>query len=628
LYCPEAVFIFTSTNKVYGDTPNTLPLIELETRWELPSDHPFYQGIDESMTIDRSKHSIFGVSKVAADIMVQEYGRYFGLKTAVFRGGCLTGPAHSGTKLHGFLAYLIKCIAEGRGYTIYGYKGKQVRDNIHSSDLIQAFYQIYLNPRCGEVYNMGGSRHSNVSMMEAIEKIEAALGRRGVIEYDQQNRSGDHIWYVSDVRKFQSHYPNWRYQYNTDAIIEEICRSGHFGSSQVIAGLVVSQFQNQKVLLQTDKTKIFVSAHITEEAGPVQALKSYLIKKFSRLIFVEHPFAYSGVDQSKVTAFRVGLPAKELLTRQLSSELVSYFRDLILTIYWFLKSGQQVDLFIGTDNLNALAGLILKKLGFCFNLVYYATSYSQHRFKNRLLNWAYHTVDQICARQADYNWSGSNRLQGVREQQEVDWEKNILVKTGINKSLIDSTTNSGKDQNVLVINEHLTKIKGAQLVINSLPAIRQLNPQAKLVVIGTGPYEQILKEEVSRIKVEAWVEFKGELTPALYFKQLSNYGIGLAIYQGSVGSFTNYADPMAVKEYLALGLPVVVSSYLPIAESVKQLPLGVAINYNQQELVEALAKLWFEPGFYSHCARNGLEFVKDLDWTGIFNQVMKQMGME
>lgn len=222
-YCPEAVFIFTSTNKVYGDTPNRLPLIELEKRWELPKDHKFYKGIDESMSIDQTKHSIFGASKVAADVMVQEYGKYFGFKTAVFRGGCLTGPSHSGAELHGFLAYLIKCIASGKKYTIFGYKGKQVRDNIHSHDLVNAFWHFYQNPRSGEVYNMGGARNSNISMLEAIEKIEKILGKKANYELSEENRIGDHIWYVSDVSKFKQHYPDWDFEYDIDAILEEMC---------------------------------------------------------------------------------------------------------------------------------------------------------------------------------------------------------------------------------------------------------------------------------------------------------------------------------------------------------------------------------------------------------------------
>ena len=221
-YCPNAVFIFTSTNKVYGDTPNYLPLQELETRWEIDLHHKYVDGIDESMTIDSSKHSLFGASKVAADILVQEYGKYFGMKTASFRGGCLTGPSHSGAQLHGFLAYLMKCTLISEPYTIFGYQGKQVRDNIHSYDLVNAFYNFYLNPRCGEVYNMGGSRHSNCSMLEAIAMCENLVGKKLQYIYTDDNRSGDHVWYISDVRKFQSHFPQWQYKYDLQDIFKDI----------------------------------------------------------------------------------------------------------------------------------------------------------------------------------------------------------------------------------------------------------------------------------------------------------------------------------------------------------------------------------------------------------------------
>ena len=221
-YVPEAVFIFTSTNKVYGDLPNSLPLVEKETRWELEGHYYAEFGIDEAMSIDQSKHSLFGASKVAADILVQEYGRYFGMKTGIFRGGCLTGPAHSGTQLHGFLAYLAKCVVNGNPYTVFGYKGKQVRDNIHSQDLVNMFWQFYLKPRIGEVYNAGGSRHSNCSMLEAINICEELSGREMIWTYEENNRVGDHIWWISDVRKFKSHFPEWEYRYGIREILEEI----------------------------------------------------------------------------------------------------------------------------------------------------------------------------------------------------------------------------------------------------------------------------------------------------------------------------------------------------------------------------------------------------------------------
>jgi CDP-paratose 2-epimerase len=222
-FCPGAAFIFTSTNKVYGDKPNELPLIETPTRWELAPHHPWHKhGIDETMSIDQSKHSVFGASKVAADVMVQEYGRYFGMNTGVFRGGCLTGPAHSAAELHGFLAYLVKCVVDEKSYTIFGYKGKQVRDNIHSFDLVNAFWHFFQKPRAGAVYNIGGSRHSNCSVLEAIAEIESATGRKLNYSISELNRSGDHIWWISDVRRFRADYPGWDYRYDMKRIVAEI----------------------------------------------------------------------------------------------------------------------------------------------------------------------------------------------------------------------------------------------------------------------------------------------------------------------------------------------------------------------------------------------------------------------
>jgi CDP-paratose 2-epimerase len=221
-FAPDAVFIFTSTNKVYGDTPNRLPLVELETRWEIDADHPWVHGIPEEMSIDQTLHSLFGASKVAADVLVQEYGRYFGMNTVCFRGGCLTGPNHSGTQLHGFLAYLVRCAATGADYTVFGYGGKQVRDNIHSADLIAAFDQFFRRPRQGEVYNMGGGRFSNCSMLEAIRLCEELSGSPMNWKYTETNRTGDHIWWISDVGKFQRHYPKWQLQYDVPQILREI----------------------------------------------------------------------------------------------------------------------------------------------------------------------------------------------------------------------------------------------------------------------------------------------------------------------------------------------------------------------------------------------------------------------
>ncbi len=222
-FCPEAPFIFTSTNKVYGDSPNALPLVELESRWELDKSHKFCEnGITEEQPIDQSTHSVFGASKVAADIMVQEYGRYFGLHTACFRAGCLTGPAHSGAQMHGFLAYLMRCNITRTPYTVFGYKGKQVRDNMHSSDLVRAFDRFFQAPRSGAVYNIGGSRFSNCSMLEAISMCEEISGCKMNWTYGAENRTGDHIWWISDISKFQSDYPGYELEFDCQAILREI----------------------------------------------------------------------------------------------------------------------------------------------------------------------------------------------------------------------------------------------------------------------------------------------------------------------------------------------------------------------------------------------------------------------
>jgi CDP-paratose 2-epimerase len=221
-FAPDAAFIFTSTNKVYGDGPNFLPLIECEKRWEITAAHACRDGIHEEFSIDSSLHSLFGVSKVAADLLVQEYGRYVGMKTVCFRCGCITGPRHSGTQLHGFLAYLMRCVASGTRYSVFGYKGKQVRDNIHSSDLIRAFDEFFRSPRTAEVYNIGGGRCSNCSVLEAIELCEQIANQQLDWHYVVENRKGDHIWYITNLSKFRSHYPKWQVTYGVADILHEI----------------------------------------------------------------------------------------------------------------------------------------------------------------------------------------------------------------------------------------------------------------------------------------------------------------------------------------------------------------------------------------------------------------------
>jgi CDP-paratose 2-epimerase len=221
-YNKKSVFILTSTNKVYGDLPNKLSLTEKKTRWELPKKNIFFKGIPESFSIDNSTHSLFGVSKAYGDLITQEYGKNFSLKTGVFRAGCITGPNHSGAKLHGFLSYLVKSCVMKKEYNLIGYKGKQVRDNIHSHDLVKCFWEYYKNPKKGEVYNMGGGRYSNCSILEAITYIENTRKIKVKKILTKKERTGDHQWYITDLKKFKTHYPKWKLKYNTKKIIDEI----------------------------------------------------------------------------------------------------------------------------------------------------------------------------------------------------------------------------------------------------------------------------------------------------------------------------------------------------------------------------------------------------------------------
>ena len=225
IYCSNSPFIFMSTNKVYGDNPNNLNLIEKDKRWELKKTDSYYKGIDEKFSIDNCTHSFFGVSKSYADLIVQEYGKNIGLKTVCFRGGCITGPNHSGAKLHGFLSYLVKNSILKKEYSIIGYKGKQVRDNLHSYDLINCFWEFYKKPKKGIVYNIGGGRYSNCSVIEALETVEDLTKIKIKKKFLKQSRTGDHIWYISNLKKFKKDYPNWKQKYNTKRIIKELVLS-------------------------------------------------------------------------------------------------------------------------------------------------------------------------------------------------------------------------------------------------------------------------------------------------------------------------------------------------------------------------------------------------------------------
>lgn len=342
-HVPQASFIFMSTNKVYGDTPNSLPIVEQYTRYEVPG-----YAIDETMSVDQCKHSIFGVSKLSADMMVQEYGRYFNMNTVVFRGGCITGPNHQGAPLHGFLSYLVKCIVTNQPYTIYGYKGKQVRDNIHSYDLVNAFWHYHQNPNVAAVYNMGGGRENSLSILETIEKVKSMIGSSwNSYTYTDDNRSGDHIWYISDLSKFKRDYPSWSITYSIDRILSEILQSysSTFLTSKLMGGVGNQMFQIAAAYAASRKyhKKLLFQKMQFDGCRQGSHPSKYYTNLFQKVSFVEtipnslqiseKSFTFTSVEKDIQHAFEVGVPGislhgywqSDLYWRDYSNEIKELF---------------------------------------------------------------------------------------------------------------------------------------------------------------------------------------------------------------------------------------------------------------------------------------------------------------
>lgn len=300
-HSPDAVFIFLSTNKTYGTAPNEIPLVEDTTRYEYLDE--YYKGVDETCRIDQSTHSIFGASKVAADVLVQEYGHIYGLKTTVFRGGCLTGPGHSGVELHGFLSYLVKCCINDKTYKIYGYKGKQVRDNLHSYDVVRAMEEVIANPGQGEVFNLGGGRENSVSILEAIEKVEKLTGKKLKTEYVPENRVGDHICYISDMSKFRARYPNWQVTKSVDDILEDILRQQYWGLYSDHKETVTYPLTEQSAVLDIGGYRGTWSQDIINRYNPYVYIFEPIKEFFSACQF-------RFKDNPKVKVFNYGLGGK------------------------------------------------------------------------------------------------------------------------------------------------------------------------------------------------------------------------------------------------------------------------------------------------------------------------------
>lgn len=604
-YCPEATFIFTSTNKVYGDKPNEIPLIEHPTRFEPTEDHPYYRGIDETMSLDDSLHSIFGASKVAADIMVQEYGRYFNLHTGVFRGGCLTGPAHSGTQLHGFLAYLVKCIATGEKYSIFGYKGKQVRDNIHSFDLINAFYYFHQHPTCGEAYNMGGSRHSNISMTEAIAKTEAILGKKAKTEYVDKNRKGDHIWYISDVSKFQSHYPQWHYQYDIDRLLEEICRAGHFAS--VASGAsTLTYLKNDSPEPQEKLGTVFLAGHVSGAHGPVQALRHHLDLGAQKVIAVEHSLAKTGRH-----------PFMAL-------------KDIYLNLKWFWPNRQETKIFFGIDAINALSGWLAKKLGKKFTLIYYTVDYSPKRLANPVLNRVFHSIDRLCAKGADFVWSSSTEIQQLRRKQGINDGKNILVRSGVQKvrAMEDLSHSANGQRTTLVIDGFLSKEPLVELALKTMAKLKERQPTINLQIVpGEIPREK-LETLANQLGIADRVTVHPNVPHSMAFFNYQNYGLALGLFQISATDPASYRDPVEIKEFLAAGLPVIASRGFGLSQEISEGMMGLEVDNNEEKLAHAIEAILTNDELYRQFSHNALQYAQNLSWQNIFTEALKKSGLD
>ncbi|PIS08812.1 hypothetical protein COT75_05020 [Candidatus Beckwithbacteria bacterium CG10_big_fil_rev_8_21_14_0_10_34_10] len=600
-YCPQAVFIFTSTSKVYGDNPNKLPLVEYKTRFDLPKKHPLFKGIEETMSLDQSIHSVFGASKVAADIMVQEFGQYFNLKTGIFRGGCLTGPVHSGAQLHGFLAYLIKSIATGRKYTIFGYQGKQVRDNIHSYDLVNAFYHFYLKPKVAAVYNIGGSRYSNISILEAIKKVETILGKKANIEYRQSPRKGDHLWYISNVSKFKKDYPQWNYQYNIDQIIEDICLSGYFASATSKTS-TLSFFKNNK----NTKENIFLAGHVTKAYGPVQALRHYLSSRTKKLVYAEH------------------------LLAKTNNNLLNAFKDIFLNFKWFFPFHKQIKLFIGINPINALSGLILKKIGFKFKLIYYAIDYAPQRFKNPLLNILFHLIDRLNAKQADFVWSSTPQVFDLRKKQGVPDKKNVLVRSGIPLNVLAKKrgSKSKEEKAVLVIDAFLSKEKLTKLAIISFSRLRKKYPEISLKIVLGNANKKELTSLSKRLKVLDKIEFLENIPHQKIFSSYNKYGIGLGLFQVSLKDPAQFRDPEEIKAFLAAGLPVICSQGFTITEEVENKSLGLKVNNSVKNITEKVSFLLSNPDKYKKMSKKALNYSRNSSWKQVFLKALKQVKIK
>lgn len=366
--------------------------------------------------------------------------------------------------------------------------------------------------------------------------------------------------------------------------------------------------------------KIILVSHTTEVYGPAHALINYLKKNVNEFISILHPFSYSSTPNSKCIIFKKGKCEKIIQIKNLKfSELFSYLQHFILTLYFVLKSRERFDIYIGVDNLNAFTGIIIRKLGVVNRVIFYVIDYTPKRFENPILNFLYHFLERFCVKNSDYIWNISEKIAKVWEPYEIEKEKNLVVPVGIELAKIKQIQQNKIRKNILVFVGHLTKSKGVQLVIEAMKDIVKEVPSAKLEIIGTGPYEEKLKNIVKAKKLDKHIKFLGSMDHNTLLDYLPSCGIALAPYLDNPDSITYYADPTKPKEYLACELPVIITRVPWIAEEIEKRQMGIAINYNRDELVDAVVRLLTESDFFEKCKKNAIKYASQLNWDHIYN---------
>lgn len=369
--------------------------------------------------------------------------------------------------------------------------------------------------------------------------------------------------------------------------------------------------------------KVCITGHITEIYGPVQALGKFVKKqKPKSLLIIHHPFGYSSIPKSKYYFYQ-----NEILQESKEgprNSFLDYLRDFVLDLWWTSKKGK-LDIYFGIDNLNALAGILLRKISKVDKVIYYVIDYSPKRFNNKMLNWIYHKIDLFCVKNSDYIWNISSRIATIRKKQGVKLEKNMVVNVGIDLDQIRVSPKNIARKNILVCMSHLTKYKGIQLMIQTMQEVKKLLPAVRLEIIGTGPYENELNEMVKKLNLNNEIQFLGAMNHKKLFSYLPTCGIAIATYTEDKNNIAYYADPTKPKEYLACGLPVIITRVPWIAELIEKKPMGIAIDYDQKKLIQAIIKLSSDLNFYNLCRKNALEYTSHLHWDGIYNQAFKKI---